>query len=150
MSQDLDAITGHLASVDAQLAAESAGPSAEAPADAPPVDQAAELSALLTMAVHMLTPALPFLPKHYTPQVCTSLGAALAAVAEKRGWALQDFMTPEVALAVAALPPTIGAVVEGRAYFAAMRAQQAQQGRLQAAPPPAPPPPAGEGAAHAG
>lgn len=131
MTQDLDQLAGHLQTVDAEIAgASSVGPSADGQAPAPadePADQAGEFAAVLQMAVATLTPALPFLPNHYTNETCQRIGVAFGAVAEKRGWNLQELMTPEVALAVVTLPPTIGAIAEGRAYFAQLKLQRQQQ-----------------------
>lgn len=135
MTQELDQLAGHLQTVDAELqGAASVGAPADGQAVEPadePADQAGEFAAVLQMAVQVLTPALPFLPNHYTPDTCQRIGVAFSAVAEKRGWKLQEMMTPEVALAVVTLPPTIGAVMEGRAYFAHQRAQRAEAAEKQ-------------------
>jgi hypothetical protein len=94
----------------------------------PPVDHGANLGAMLQLGVAMLAPALPFLPGCYTPEVCTQIGTAVSAVADKRGWDLGAIESPELALAVVAVPPTVAAVVMGRAHFAA----KAEAARLAA------------------
>ncbi|TBO31333.1 hypothetical protein EYS42_08800 [Aquabacterium lacunae] len=91
----------------------------------PQANQAEELAAMLQMGVVMLSPALPFLPQCYTPEACHQIGVAFDAVAQKHGWNLDAVKSPELALAVAALPPTITAVMMGRAHFAAQRAARA-------------------------
>lgn len=126
----LQALAGHIEAVDGQVAASAdapAGGALVAPAEAPPVDPGMEVAGMLQMAVAMLTPALPFLPACYTPEACQSIGVAFNAVAEKRGWNLADIMTPELALCVAAAPPTVQAVVMGRAYFAERAARASAQ-----------------------
>jgi len=105
---------------DAQLDGQAVVPGQEPP---PAPDQGAQLSAMLQMGVAMVAPALPFLPRCYPVQTCDQIGTAFAAVAEKRGWDLNSLNTPELALAVVTLPPTIAAVVQGRAYFAAKKAE---------------------------
>jgi hypothetical protein len=120
------------AGADAQLADAGMPPGAE---PAPAVDRGAELGAMLQMGVMIATPAMPFLPQCYTPDVCAQIGTAFAAVAEKHGWNLDNISSPELALAVVTLPPTITAIVMGRAHFAAKRAAEHRQ-----AMPPAPQP----------
>lgn len=74
-------------------------------------DQAAQIHGLLTMGVMMATPALPFVPQCYTPEVIGNISTAAAAVCEKHGWNVGDVMSPELVLAVAAVPPTLQAFV---------------------------------------
>jgi hypothetical protein len=95
------------------------------------VDRGAELGAMLKLGVAMIAPALPFLPACYTPEVCEQLGAAVDAVAVKRGWDLGAIESPELALAFVAVPPTVAAVMLGREHFAAKReaARLADQAR---------------------
>lgn len=117
----LQALAGHIEGVDGQLAESAdapAGGAPGAPADGPPADPGTEVASMLLVGVAMLTPVMPFLPACYTPEACQSIGVAFNAVAEKRGWNLADIMTPELALCVAAAPPTIQAVILGRVYFA--------------------------------
>jgi hypothetical protein len=117
----------------------SVDPMAEGPAQAeaepvPVRDRGAELSSMLGLLVKMASPLLPFLPACYTPEVCDNIGTAFAAVADKHGWDLGAVESPELALAVVSIPPTIGAVMLGRQYFAHQAAQaQAQQGQRIAA-----------------
>ena len=92
-------------------------------AQAVEVDRGAELGAMLSMGVMMATPALPFLKDCYPPETCKQIGIAFAAVAEKYGWNLDAVTSPELALAVTAIPPTVAAIVAGRAHFAELRAQ---------------------------
>lgn len=127
------------AGVDAELDAGQPGaaPAADAPAAEPERDQGAELAAMLGMGVAMLSPALPFLPQCYTPEVCQQIGTAFDAVARKRGWDLSNVMTPELALAVVALPPTIQATVLARVHFAQLKAARAAAERQERQAPPA-------------
>ncbi|MGL5181190.1 hypothetical protein [Herbaspirillum huttiense] len=86
----------------------------------------------LAMGIGMLTPMLPFLPQCYTPEVIDQIAAAFTAVEIKRGWNLGEHMTPELALAMAALPPSVAAFMLGREYLAAKRAEKtAQKGSNQ-------------------
>jgi len=77
---------------------------------------------MLQMGVMLLTPVLPFMPQCYPESTCVQIGTAFAAVADKHGWNLDALTSPELALAVVAVPPTIQAVMLGRAYFAQQRA----------------------------
>jgi len=78
---------------------------------------------LLTLGMSLLQPVAPFLTECYPPQVIDAIAAAFTAVEIKRGWNVQQFMSEEFVLAVVAVPPTIKAVLMGRAYIAAMKAQ---------------------------
>jgi hypothetical protein len=119
---DLAAIA---AAADAQIAgAAELLPGEQAPPAAP--DRGAEFAAMLSMAIAMAAPALPFLPKCYPPEVCAQIGTAFAAVADKHGWKLDALQSPELALAVVAIPPTISAIVQGRQYAAWKRDQVAK------------------------
>lgn len=82
---------------------------------------------LLQLGIGMLTPMLPFLPDCYTPQVVDAIAAQFTAVEIKRGWNLGEQMTPEVMLAVVALPPTFQAFMLGREYLALKRAEKTAQ-----------------------
>lgn len=82
---------------------------------------------LLTMGITMLTPMLPFLPTCYPPATVEAIAAAFTAVEVKRGWNISEAMTPEVMLAVVAVPPTLQAFVLGRQYIAAMKEQKTAQ-----------------------
>lgn len=82
-----------------------------APEPAPQVNQAEQIASLLTMGVMVAAPALPFLPKCYTPEAVNAIAQAAAAVCEKHGWQVGDVMSPELALAVAVLPPSVQAWV---------------------------------------
>jgi hypothetical protein len=118
------------AAADAQISSElvPGGPEPER-------DRGAELGAMLQMGVLMVSPALPFLPQCYTPQACTQIGTAFAAVADKRGWDLDAITSPELALAAVAIPPTVAAVALGKQYFADKRrqAEAAEKGTEPAA-----------------
>lgn len=116
---DLAAIA---AAADAELAGQSVIPGQEPP---PEPDRGAELGAMLQLGVAMATPALPFLPQAYTPEVCAQIGTAFAAVADKYGWNLNFTNSPELALAAVSVPPTITAIVLGRQYFADKAAKEA-------------------------
>lgn len=115
----LAALASNSAGLDAELSG-GADPATGAPApdQAPAPDVGAEVAGLLEMGVAMLSPVAPFLPKCYTPAACQRIGAAFAAVAEKRGWNVSEVMSPELALCIVALPPTIQAVMMARAHYA--------------------------------
>lgn len=106
------------AAADSQISGAVEIPGAPAP---PERDIGGELGAMMQMAVTMLAPVMPFLPGCYPVATCDQIGTAFAAVADKRGWNLDAIATPELALAVVALPPTIQAIVIGKAYFAEQR-----------------------------
>lgn len=120
----LAAVANSMAAVDSKLdAAEGLQPlHGEAQAEAAPaVDRGAELGAMLTLGVKVVSPALPFLPDCYTPEVCEKIGHAFAAVADKHGWNLGGMDSPEVALALVSVPPTLAAIKLGRDHFAVKR-----------------------------
>jgi hypothetical protein len=124
---DAPKLTGELAALEAiagQADAQLAGVELAAPGDAAraPVDRGAEFAGMLQMGVMLLTPVLPFMPQCYPESTCEQIGIAFAAVADKHGWNLDALSSPELALAVVALPPTIQAVMLGRVYFAQQRA----------------------------
>jgi hypothetical protein len=100
----------------------------------PAADRGSELGAMLQMGVLMAAPALPFLPQCYTPEVCDQIGTAFDAVAKKYGWNLDAISSPELALAVVAIPPTVQAVLLGRQYFAHKRemAERAERAAREA------------------
>lgn len=128
----LDQLATMAASVDAAI---SGQPDHNAPAAAvveePAPDVGPEVGAALQLLVTMAAPALPFMPKCYTPDVCQQIGAAFAAVAEKHGWDVRGAMGPEVALAFVSIPPTVAAVIMGREHFAQKRAASQQAGRIE-------------------
>lgn len=93
----------------------------------PKVNQAEQIGALLTMGVMMGAPALPFLPKCYTPEVVGRIAQAAAAVCDKYGWQVGDVMTPELALAVAVLPPSVQAWVMWKQHKAEQEAQRQRE-----------------------
>lgn len=131
---ELAAVASALAAVDARLdVAEGVQPSPgeAAAAAAPAVDRGAELGAMLTLGVSMAAPALPFLPACYTPEVCGQIGHAFNAVAEKYGWNLGGIDSPELALALVTVPPTLAAIKLGRDHFAAKRAEAEAQARAE-------------------
>lgn len=124
--------TGADAALDAQAAPLAAPDAAEVVPAGP--NQAEQIGGLLQMGVMMAAPALPFLPQCYTPEAINNIATAAAAVCEKRGWTIGDVMTPEVVLAVAAVPPTVQAYVMFRAWQAERRemAEQAEREQLRA------------------
>lgn len=98
--------------------------------DQPQENPAEENRQILSLLVSLATPALPFLSECYTPEVIANIAAAYTAVEEKYGWNLRSHMGCEVTLALVAIPPTITAVVLGRAHFAEKRAQrEAEEGK---------------------
>lgn len=99
------------AGADAQIEGTAAAMMPGQPEPAQVVDQAEQIGALLTMGVMVAAPALPFLPECYTPPVVNAIAQAAAAVCEKYGWQVGDVMSPELALAIAVLPPSVQAFV---------------------------------------
>lgn len=122
LGTDMAQLRAIAAAQDAVIDGASVIPGANQDAAEPEQDRPAELAAMLTMGVAMLAPALPFLPQCYTPEVCQQIGTAFDAVAEKHGWNLDAISSPELALAVVSVPPTVAAVMMARAHFAAKRA----------------------------
>jgi hypothetical protein len=106
----------------------------------PEPDRGAEFGAMLQLLVNMGAPALPFLPQCYTPETCQQIGTAFAAVAEKHGWQLDAMNSPELALAIVAIPPSAAAYMLGREHFAARRAALAGPSSSPAPHPAAPAP----------
>ena len=112
----LDALANQAAAVDDELNSLGApGAPAAAPETKPQIGE--QVTAMVHLGVVMLTPAMPFLPACYTPDACQRIGTAFEAVAEKRGWNLDEVMTPELALVLVMLPPTIQAVIAGKKHF---------------------------------
>jgi hypothetical protein len=122
LAPELANLAGLAAAADAQVANADLPPGAQPPA---PIDKGQEFAAMITMAVAVLSPALPFLAQCYPPPTCEQIGIAFGAVADKRGWSMGALSSPELALAVVAVPPTITAFVLGKAHFAAKRAEEA-------------------------
>lgn len=86
---------------------------------------AAENRAILEALIGMLSPALPFLGECYDKATIERIANAYTAVEEKYGWNARSHLGVEVQLAIVAIPPTIGAVLMGRQYFA-WKKEQAQ------------------------
>lgn len=131
---DLAALEALALAQDSALDGAAVLPGAEQVAE-PVSNRPEELAAMLQMGVMMVAPALPFLPQCYTPEVCGQIGTAFDAVATKYGWNIDNVMTPELALACVAVPPTISAVMLGRSYFAHRRAEQAATQQAAKLPP---------------
>ena len=93
----------------------------------PQGDPAEENTAILTCLVTMLAPVLPFLPACYTPERIRQIATAYTAVEQKHGWNLRDLMSVEAQLLIVAAPPTIQAILYGRAHFAEMRRRAAEK-----------------------
>lgn len=141
---ELAELAGIAAAADAELSGQAAPGAPGAVQAEPAQDQGAELAAMLQMGVMMAAPALPFLPACYTPETCAQIGTAFAAVADKYGWNLSAVKSPELALAVVTIPPTVQAVILGRAHFAELRAAREAAERAARSPAPSPQPmPAG-------
>jgi hypothetical protein len=88
---------------------------------APPGNPSEENKAILATLIAILTPAMPFLEECYPPDTIERIANAYTAVEEKYGWNVRGMMGVEVQLAIVAIPPTIQAIVLGRAYFAAKK-----------------------------
>lgn len=94
----------------------------------PSIDEAAaENAQILAMAISMLTPAMPFLADCYPPDTINRIAAAYTAVEQKHGWNARQYLSVEVQLLIVALPPTMQAIVIGKAYFAARKAEAERQ-----------------------
>jgi hypothetical protein len=91
---------------------------------------------MLNMGLMMLAPAAPFLKECYTPDVVEGIAAAFTAVEIKRGWDVAKFMSPELTLALVALPPTIKAYLLGVEYIAAIRAKNTNKPNPETIPAP--------------
>lgn len=87
----------------------------------PQGNAAEENKAILATLIAILTPAMPFLERSYTPETIERIANAYTAVEEKYGWNVRGMLGVEVQLAIVAIPPTIQAIVLGRAYFAAKK-----------------------------
>lgn len=97
------------AGADAEIEGTAAAMMPGQPQAEPAPDQAEQIGALLTLGVMAAAPALPFLPECYPPPVVNAIAKAAAAVCDKYGWQVGDVMSPELALAVAVLPPSVQA-----------------------------------------
>lgn len=93
----------------------------EAQAQADAASAADENKAILQTVIAMLAPAMPFLAQCYPPPVIERIAYAYTAVEEKYGWNVRNMLGVEAQLAIVAIPPTVQAIVLGRAYFAAKR-----------------------------
>lgn len=129
IAPELASLAGLAAAADAQVASADLPPGTEPPA---PIDKGQEFGAMLTMGVAMVSPALPFLGQCYPPATCQQIGVAFGAVADKYGWALNGLSSPELVLAVVAVPPTITAFVLGKQFFAAKHAAEAEAKKAKA------------------
>ena len=100
---------------------DDAGNPIEATADAaPPPDPLQRNRDLLNLGLTMLAPVAPFLGECYPPDTVAAIAAAFTAVEVKHGWDVQRFISEEFVLAAVAIPPTLKAIIMGRAYIAAM------------------------------
>lgn len=87
-----------------------------------PVDKVAGNRQMLTFLVTAASPAMPFLPECYTPEVINQIAAAFTAVEEKYGWDVGGKLAgPEMALAMFAIPPTFMAYKLGKEHFRQQR-----------------------------
>lgn len=141
---DLAGIEALARAADAQLDQVEQLPAVPGAVVAPERDRGAEVAALIGLGVAMLAPVLPFLPACYPADTLRSIGAAFVAVADKHGWNLDAADSPELALAFVTIPPTVAAVVQGRAHFAQLRAERARAGQAAHQAPAAAPAPAVE------
>lgn len=87
---------------------------------------------LLAMLLAVATPAMPFLAQCYPPEVVNNIAAAYTAVEIKYGWKARDLVGPELGLALVAIPPTIAAVLLGKAHFAELKAKREAEHARQA------------------
>jgi len=140
-----DPLTPEQARLLAQVGAADAGlVVAEVPHDAEgnplppaePVDKVAGNAELLNFLITAASPALPFLPLAYTPEVIKNIAGAFTAVEEKYGWNIGGAIGPEVALAIFAVPPTVAAYQMGKMYFADQREKReaAEKGKPESKP----------------
>jgi hypothetical protein len=98
-----------------------------------PVDKAAGNRQMLTFLVTAASPAMPFLPECYTPEVINQIAAAFTAVEEKYGWDVGGKLAgPELALAMFAIPPTFMAYKLGKEHFKLQREKREAEGKGRA------------------
>lgn len=116
LSSDQARILAHVEAIDADVGGTGPGEGPEAQPELQ-ANAAEENKAILTALIALLTPALPFLPDCYPPDTIERIANAYTAVEEKHGWNVREMLSVEVQLAIVAIPPTISAVLIGRAYF---------------------------------
>jgi hypothetical protein len=123
LNQEQKLLLGHVNQVEQNLGANTIDVD-DAGNPKPEVDlgnPSEENKAILATLISILTPAMPFLEECYPPDVIERIANAYTAVEEKYGWNVRGMMGVEVQLAIVAIPPTIQAIVLGRAYFAAKK-----------------------------
>lgn len=128
LSADQVRLLSHVENVERDVGGDpGAAQDGSAGADAgPQLNAADENKAILTVLVEMLKPAMPFLGECYPPETIERIAYAYTAVEEKHGWNVRQYLSVEAQLAIVAIPPTIQAIVLGKAYFAE-RARRAKE-----------------------
>lgn len=116
---------------------------------AAPADPAKEILGLLEVLRMVASPLSPVVERVWTNEVLASTAPALAAVMDKYGMTLGglDRWAPEIALAVAILPPTVATVQGMQAEAAERRRAEAERARAARTVPTSYPPIVSDGAA---
>ena len=107
MDEELKALEGEAAQIDAQLAPTPTPEEGVQIAQPGNQNEAAELSALVQIVSGMFAPMFPSLKEIYTAQSCDALAAAAVPVMLKRGWSVSGLLgkyEEEVALLAIAGP----------------------------------------------
>jgi len=107
MDEELKALEGEAAQIDAQLAPTPTPEEGVQIAQPGNQNEAAELSALVQIVSGMFAPMFPSLKEIYTAQSCDALAAAAVPVMLKRGWSVSGLLgkyAEEVALLAVAGP----------------------------------------------
>jgi hypothetical protein len=123
LNQEQKLLLGHVNQVEQNLGANTidVDDAGNPKPEVDPGNPSEENKAILATLIAILTPAMPFLQECYPPDVIERIANAYTAVEEKYGWNVRGMMGVEVQLAIVAIPPTIQAIVLGKAYFAAKK-----------------------------
>jgi hypothetical protein len=123
LNQEQKLLLGHINQVEQNLGANTidVDDAGNPKPEVDPGNPSEENKAILATLIAILTPAMPFLQECYPPDVIERIANAYTAVEDKYGWNVRGMMGVEVQLAIVAIPPTIQAIVLGKAYFAAKK-----------------------------
>jgi hypothetical protein len=123
LNQEQKLLLGHVNQVEQNLGANTidVDDAGNPKPEVDPGNPSEENKAILATLIAILTPAMPFLQECYPPDVIERIANAYTAVEDKYGWNVRGMMGVEVQLAIVAIPPTIQAIVLGKAYFAAKK-----------------------------
>ncbi|MDO9011337.1 MAG: hypothetical protein Q7U78_05955 [Gallionella sp.] len=138
MSEELDALRGEAAAVDVLIApvqfedveAQQAAEQAQQIAG----NEAAELSAMLSIVTGIFAPVFPSLGKIYTPDTVQRLANSFVPVMVKRGWSTGGILGrfgEELAFCAVAFPVALATYAGVKADIAAAQPEQKEQGRIE-------------------